>query len=66
MALTAGHFKPPSDPDLRDQVRRQLGIDGAAAVVIFIGSGFARKGAQGTNRSLADVGGTALPNRRRA
>lgn len=45
--VDAGHFKPPSDPGLRDQVRRQLGIDGAAAVVIFIGSGFARKGVKG-------------------
>jgi UDP-glucose:(heptosyl)LPS alpha-1,3-glucosyltransferase len=45
--VDAGHFKPPSDPDARDQVRRQLGIDGAAPVVIFIGSGFARKGVKG-------------------
>src|SRR5271155_802840 len=45
--VDAGHFKPPSDPGVRDRVRRQLGIDGAAPVVIFIGSGFARKGVKG-------------------
>ncbi|MGO9055984.1 MAG: glycosyltransferase family 4 protein [Candidatus Binataceae bacterium] len=41
------HFKPSSDPNLRGQVRRQLGIGAEAAVVIFIGSGFARKGLKG-------------------
>ena len=40
-------FKPLSDPNLRDQVRRQLGIGAATPVVVFIGSGFARKGLKG-------------------
>lgn len=41
------HFRPLSDEGLRDNVRRRLGIEGDAQVVIFIGSGFARKGVKG-------------------
>jgi len=40
-------FRPAPDPRMRDEVREQLGIDATAPVVIFIGSGFARKGLKG-------------------
>jgi UDP-glucose:(heptosyl)LPS alpha-1,3-glucosyltransferase len=39
-------FKP-ADARRRDEVRRQLGIEAASYAVIFIGSGFARKGVKG-------------------
>ncbi len=37
-------FRPADDPRLRENLRRSLGIDGSAPVVIFVGNGFARKG----------------------
>jgi UDP-glucose:(heptosyl)LPS alpha-1,3-glucosyltransferase len=40
-------FRPAPDPRIRDEVRGRLGIDATARVVIFIGSGFARKGLRG-------------------
>lgn len=40
-------LRPAPDSRLRDEVRRRLAIGATAPVVIFIGSGFARKGLRG-------------------
>ncbi len=38
-------FKPAPDARLRAEVRRHLGIDPSSPLVLFVGSGYARKGA---------------------
>ncbi len=61
--VDAGHFKPPSDPGLRDQVRRAVGYRRRRYGGDFHRQRIRAQRRQGTNRSLAEVGGTALPNR---
>lgn len=37
-------FARASDPRLREDVRRRIGVDSSSPVVLFVGNGFARKG----------------------
>jgi len=43
----------PAAPGERDEIRRELGVDGGDEVALFVGTGYARKGLDPTLRALS-------------